>query len=79
MLEFFDFLMSMIQSKLSYPESLTGSFHSKILYLIFIEILRPNGSLERMTQQYNLSLNSRLISFVYSQYCLLIFPEEFLY
>ena len=51
MLEFFerDFLMSMIQSKLSYPESHTGSLPSKILHLIYIEILCPSGSMERVT------------------------------
>ena len=67
MLEFFErgFLMRMIQSKLSYPESLAGSFHSKILFLIFIEILRASGSSERVTQQCNLLLNSLLIYFVY--------------
>lgn len=57
--------MSMIQSKLSYPESLAGSFHSKISHQVFTEILRPNGSSERTTQQCNLSLNSLLISVVY--------------
>lgn len=67
MLEFFerDFLMSMIQSKLSYPESLAGSIPSKILHLIFVEILCTSGSMERVTQQCNLFLNSFLIYFVY--------------
>lgn len=60
-----DFLMSTTQSNLSHTEGLAGSFHSKILYLIFIEIFCPNGSLERVTQQCNLFLNSLLINFIY--------------
>lgn len=50
--------MSTTQSNLSLTESLTGSFHSEILYLIFIEMFCPHSSLERVTQQRNLFLNS---------------------
>lgn len=39
-----DFLMSVIQSQLSYPESRAGSFREKILNLIFIEIFCPSCS-----------------------------------
>lgn len=57
--------MSTTQSNLSLTESLAGSFHSKILYLIFTEMFCPQSSLERVTQQCNLFLNSLLIYFIY--------------
>lgn len=48
----------MIQSKVPYQARLTGSFHRKIGYPMFIEMLFSGSSSETTTQQCNPSLNS---------------------